>query len=79
VHSRHDFNGDTLHGDDGDDTFRTRDGEGDTIDCGAGNDTAILDYKDKIVDATASNPNGSCETVKRNKRNGDQSEEVVNP
>jgi Ca2+-binding RTX toxin-like protein len=68
VHSRHDFNGDVLHGEDGDDTFRTRDGEGDTIDCGPGNDTAILDHKDKIIDATTANPNGSCENVFRKSR-----------
>jgi Ca2+-binding RTX toxin-like protein len=78
-HGKHDFKGDTLHGEDGDDTFRTRDGEGDVIDCGAGIDTAILDFKDRIVDATATNKNGSCENVTRNTRNGSDSKEVVNP
>jgi Ca2+-binding RTX toxin-like protein len=78
-HGRHDFKGDTLHGEDGDDTFRTRDGEGDVIDCGAGNDTAILDYKDRIVDATSTNPNGSCENVTRRARNDSDSKEIVNP
>lgn len=68
VHSRHDVSGDVLHGEDGDDTFRTRDGEGDTIDCGAGTDTAILDHKDKIIDATSTTPNGSCENVFRKSR-----------
>lgn len=74
-HGRNDFKGDVLHGEDGDDTFRTRDGEGDTIDCGAGNDTAILDHKDKIVDATSANPNGSCENVFRKARNASDSQE----
>ncbi len=75
VRSRQDFNGDVLHGEDGDDTFRTRDGEGDKIDCGAGNDTAILDYKDKIIDATSATPNGSCENVFRKSRNASDSQE----
>ena len=57
---------DTLHGEDGNDTFRTRDGEPDHIDCGPGTkDNAQLDLVDVIVDATAANPKGSCETVKR--------------
>jgi hypothetical protein len=30
-----------------------------------GSDTALLDFKDVIVDATAQNPNGSCEVVNR--------------
>ncbi|MBJ7458813.1 MAG: hypothetical protein JHD02_06485 [Thermoleophilaceae bacterium] len=75
VNSRKDFNGDVLHGEDGDDTFRTRDGEGDTIDCGAGTDTAILDFKDKILDATTESPNGSCENVTRKSRNASDSKE----
>jgi len=33
--------------------------------CGPGNDTAILDKVDVIVDATPANPNGSCENVRR--------------
>jgi Ca2+-binding RTX toxin-like protein len=57
--------GDTLRGDDGDDVIRTRDGEQDVVNCGAGNDRAILDFKDVIEDATAENPNGSCELVER--------------
>lgn len=56
---------DTLHGEQGDDVFRTRDGEPDVIDCGAGGDRALLDHVDVIADATAANPNGSCEVVKR--------------
>ena len=78
-HGRHDTRGDTLHGEDGDDTFRTRDGERDLIDCGAGNDTAQLDFKDKIVDATAENKNGSCETVVRKSRFARDNQEVANP
>lgn len=74
-HGRQDFKGDVLHGEDGDDTFRTRDGEGDTIDCGAGIDTAILDHKDKIIDATSANPNGSCENVYRKARNASDKQE----
>ena len=57
--------GDTLHGEAGDDRFHTRDGEVDTIDCGAGQDVALLDGVDVIADATAENPNGSCEKVVR--------------
>ncbi len=57
--------GDTLHGGAGDDTFHTRDGEVDKIDCGDGNDVALLDTVDVIIDATAANPNGSCEKVVR--------------
>ena len=56
---------DTLHGEDGNDTFHTRDNEPDRIDCGNGKDRALLDLVDVIVDATAANPNGSCETVTR--------------
>ncbi|MEY2442375.1 MAG: hypothetical protein QOJ46_1801 [bacterium] len=57
--------GDTLDGGNGDDVFRTRDGEVDRIMCGPGNDTALLDNVDVIIDATAAAPNGSCEVVKR--------------
>jgi Ca2+-binding RTX toxin-like protein len=57
--------GDTLDGGPGDDTFHTRDGEVDKITCGDGNDTALLDTVDVITDATATNPNGSCEKVVR--------------
>ncbi|HVJ98184.1 MAG TPA: hypothetical protein VNC41_15245, partial [Acidimicrobiia bacterium] len=56
---------DTLVGEAGNDTFRTRDGEPDVINCGDGNDNALLDIQDVIVDATAANPNGSCERVVR--------------
>jgi Ca2+-binding RTX toxin-like protein len=64
-HGRFDTQGDTLHGGKGNDTFRTRDGEADRIDCGPGDDTALLDFKDVILDAMAANPNGSCEHVIR--------------
>src|SRR5439155_9339389 len=57
--------GDTLDGGPGNDTFRTRDGEVDRITCGDGDDTALLDQVDVITDATAANPNGSCERVVR--------------
>ena len=35
------------------------------ITCGPGKDTALLDNVDVITDATAENPNGSCEKVVR--------------
>ena len=57
--------GDTLRGEDGDDNIRVRDGEQDVVNCGNGADTAYLDFKDRIEDATAQNPNGSCEVVQR--------------
>jgi hypothetical protein len=57
--------GDALDGGPGNDTFRTRDGEVDKITCGEGNDLALLDTVDAITDATAANPNGSCEKVVR--------------
>ena len=60
--------GDTLDGGNGDDVFRTRDGEVDRITCGPGNDRALLDNVDVITDATAESPNGSCETVQRKAR-----------
>jgi Ca2+-binding RTX toxin-like protein len=68
VHGRNDILGDVLHGGEGNDTFKTRDGEADVIDCGPGVDTALLDFKDVIVDATAENANGSCEVVNRQPR-----------
>ena len=68
VHGPNDTLGDTLHGGPGNDTFRTRDGEADVIDCGPDVDTAFLDFKDVIADATAQNPNGSCEVVNRARR-----------
>src|SRR5207244_7257425 len=60
-----DTTGDTLDGGAGDDVIHTRDGEVDTVTCGPGDDRAILDDVDVIADATAANPDGSCEVVKR--------------
>ena len=57
--------GDTLDGGNGNDRFRTRDGEVDRITCGQGADRAFLDNVDVIGDASAENPNGSCERVER--------------
>ncbi|MFY9489087.1 MAG: hypothetical protein WAP35_10405 [Solirubrobacterales bacterium] len=67
VSGKDDNKTDSLDGGPGDDVFRTRDGEADKITCGEGNDTAHLDKRDVITDATAENPNGSCETVKRHR------------
>jgi Ca2+-binding RTX toxin-like protein len=73
--------GDTLHGGPGDDTFKTRDGEVDVIDCGPGVDTALLDFKDQIADASMQNANGSCEVVNRERRakKGEDQRESVDP
>ena len=57
--------GDALTGGNGDDRFHTRDGEVDRIDCGDDRDVALLDQFDVIVDASATNANGSCERVVR--------------
>ncbi len=62
-----DTTADTLIGGEGDDRFHLRDGEQDTVDCGPGNDLALLDEVDKIADATPENANGSCEDVRRAK------------
>jgi dipeptidyl aminopeptidase/acylaminoacyl peptidase len=58
-------NRDRLDGGAGDDRILARDGEIDRVSCGPGDDTAILDQVDVIEDATAGQPNGSCETVQR--------------
>ena len=63
--ARADGTGDTLNGGPGNDTFRTRDGQPDKIDCGPGIDVVFADFKDIIVDATPANANGSCERVVR--------------
>jgi hypothetical protein len=47
---------DRLAGGPGNDTLRARDGSRDFLNCGAGEDTAILDRRDRVRD---------CETVKR--------------
>jgi Tol biopolymer transport system component len=56
---------DRLDGGSGDDRIQARDGEIDRVLCGPGTDVAFLDPSDVIEDATASRPNGSCETVRR--------------
>ena len=56
---------DTLRGGSGADTIRARDGRRDRISCGAGRDTASVDARDVIAGATASDPDGGCETVRR--------------
>jgi Ca2+-binding RTX toxin-like protein len=56
---------DVITGGTGDDVIDARDGAVDTVTCGDGNDVAKLDVDDVIADATAENPNGSCETVLR--------------
>ena len=57
---------DTLRGESGSDTFRTRDGEPDVIFCGDGKkDRALIDFVDVVGDATPAAPKGSCETVTR--------------
>jgi hypothetical protein len=68
-----------MGGGPGDDTFRTCDGEVDVIDCGPGVDTALLDFRDQIADASMQNRNGSCEVVNRERRvkKGDDQRESV--
>jgi len=75
VRGRNDTQGDVLHGGDGNDTFRTRDGEQDTIDCGPGIDTAYIDFKDVL-----SSP-AECEVVNRARRakKGENERESVDP
>src|SRR6185503_15124158 len=75
-----DQTGDTLIGGAGNDRFHTRDGEVDRITCGDGNDVALLDNVDVITDATADDPNGSCEKVQRKdpKPNEDKDENANN-
>ena len=81
VHGRHDTRGDVLHGGEGNDTFKTRDGEADVVDCGPGVDTALLDFKDVVADATQQNPNGSCEVINRQPRakRGENAKEDTTP
>ena len=78
VRGPNDLLGDTVRGEDGDDNIRVRDGEQDTVNCGGGVDTAYLDLKDVIEDATPANPNGSCEVIQRGAPNpADTREEDV--
>ena len=48
---------DALVGGDGDDTVRASDGYADQLDCGAGQDTAVVDQLDTV--------NANCEQVSR--------------
>ena len=63
---------DVITGGDGNDVIDARDGAVDTVTCGAGTDVAKLDVDDVIADATAENPNGSCERVIRGGSAGDR-------
>ena len=49
VSGDNDTTGDTLHGGNGNDTFHTRDGEQDTIDCGDGLDVVFVDSTDVVA------------------------------
>ena len=62
VRGPNDTQGDVLHGGNGNDTFRVRDGEQDTVDCGPGVDTVYADFKDVLT-----NP-AECEVVNRARR-----------
>ena len=71
-----DVEGDTVRGGDGNDRIRTRDGEQDVVGCGTGDDVAILDLVDVIEGASATEPDGDCERVKRAEpRPGEDAEE----
>jgi hypothetical protein len=59
---------DTAHGGSGNDVIRLRRGGRDRVTCGRGHDRVVLDRRDRIVDATPSNPDGSCEDVRRPRR-----------
>jgi hypothetical protein len=58
VDGQNDELGDTVRGGAGDDRIAVRDGERDVVNCGPGNDRALLDFKDVIEDR-------SCENVRR--------------
>jgi Ca2+-binding RTX toxin-like protein len=74
VHVPNDRAGDVLHGGPGNDTFRTRDGEADVVDCGAGVDTAYLDHKDVLATPA------ECEVVNRARhRRGQDRRESAEP
>ena len=74
VHGPNDLQGDTLHGGPGNDTFKTRDGEQDVVDCGPGIDTALIDFKDVLT-----NP-AECEVVNRARhRHGEDRRESADP
>ena len=59
---------DTAHGGAGNDVIRLRRGGRDRVTCGRGRDRVFLDRADRIADATASAPDGSCEDVRRPRR-----------
>ncbi len=75
VHGPNDTAADVLHGGNGNDTFRVRDGEADTVDCGPGIDTVYADFKD-VLAAPA-----ECEVVNRARRakKGEDQRENVDP
>jgi Ca2+-binding RTX toxin-like protein len=56
---------DSLDAGVGNDRLHARDGEADQITCGEGRDRALLDDLDVITDASTTDPNGSCEKVRR--------------
>jgi hypothetical protein len=61
---------DTLNGGRGGDTIHARDGEADQINCGPGNDRAVLDMLDVVDGLTpdlspGKHAEGSCERVVR--------------
>ena len=60
-----DLAGDVVRGGEGNDRFRTRDGELDIVSCGPGFDVARLDFADVIESASATAPDGDCERVRR--------------
>jgi Ca2+-binding RTX toxin-like protein len=76
VNGPNDTQGDTLHGQLGNDTFHVRDGEQDVVDCGAGDDTVIADFKDVVTTdcehvqrAVPSNKEDSAEKKQESPRN----------
>ena len=56
---------DLARGGAGGDVIRLRDGARDRVSCGGGRDRAVLDARDRIVDARRGDPDGSCERVSR--------------
>jgi Calcineurin-like phosphoesterase/RTX calcium-binding nonapeptide repeat (4 copies) len=56
---------DTAYGGPGADTIRLADGGRDRVSCGRGRDRVVLDARDRILDATRTDPDGSCEVVMR--------------
>jgi hypothetical protein len=57
---------DRLIGGPGSDKLSARDGVADRVSCGRGkHDRAVLDARDRIADASAAHPRGSCEIVVR--------------